>query len=101
MERLNCHLDENYLQEPLQSAYSAKHSIETAMVKVFDDLFCTISDGKYVLLVLLDLSAEFDTIDHDVLMLRLQKLFGLKGDALQWLCSYFSNQHIVRKTINS
>ena len=62
------------------------------MVKVFDDLLCTINDHKYVLLVLLDLRAAFDTIDHDVLMLHLQKLFGQKGDALKWLRSYFSNR---------
>ena len=51
------------------------------MVKVFDNLLCTINDRKYILLVLLDLIPAFDTIDHDVLMLLLQKLIGLKGEA--------------------
>ena len=68
-------MDENNFQEQLQSAYRAKHTIETAMIKVFDDLLCTINDRKYILLVLLDLSAALDTISHDVFMLLLCKLF--------------------------
>ncbi len=45
------------------------------------------------LLVLLDLSAAFDTIDHDILIDRLQNYTGIQGQALRWFTSYRSNRY--------
>ena len=103
MQRVNDHLDANNLREPLQSAYCSKHSTETALVRVFSDILCTINEQKCVLLVLLDLSAAFDTINHKVLLTRLEKLFGVTGEALEWLKSYFQNrrQRVVLGTHSS
>ena len=92
MKRMNDHLELHNLCEPLQSAYRAHHSTETAMVKVMNDILLSIDSKKCVLLVLLDLSAAFDTIDHTVLMQRLTTSFGITGQALDWLHSYFSNR---------
>ena len=92
MGRLNDHLDAHSLREPCQSAYRAAHSTETALIKVFNDMLCAVDQRQYVLLVLLDLSAAFDTIDHDSMHLRLKKLFGIEGEALAWLRSYFSSR---------
>ena len=44
--------------------------------------------SRWSLLVLLDLSASFDTVDPDILIHRLQSLLGLRGSALQWFRSY-------------
>ena len=47
---------------------------------------------KGVFLVLLDLSCAFDTVDHGILLKRMEKEIGLRGTALQWLRSYFTNR---------
>ena len=78
MSRFNAHLDTHKLREPLQSAYRAKQSTETALIKVLNDILCVVDDRQCVLLVLLDLSAAFDTIDHDKMLFRLKELFGRK-----------------------
>ena len=67
--RLFAHLQDNGIMEKLQSAYKAKHSTETALLIVYNDvMLCTcIDQGKGCILVLLDLSAAFDTVDHTVL----------------------------------
>lgn len=57
----------NDLLAKLQSAYRRFHSTETALLRVFNDIFCAIDRHQEVVLVLLDLSSAFDTIDHSVL----------------------------------
>jgi hypothetical protein len=54
-------------------------------------MYC-LSKGEIVMLVLLDLSAAFDTIDHTILLERLKKQFGVEGTALNWFKSYISNR---------
>ena len=67
------HLTENGLHEPLQSAYTANHSTETTLLKVTNDICIALDKRHCVFLVLLDLSAAFDTIDidHDMFLQRL------------------------------
>ncbi|XP_070182474.1 uncharacterized protein [Littorina saxatilis] len=78
--------------EPLQSAYRADHSTETALLKVANDLLTACDSGSVSLLALLDLSAAFDTIDHDILLARLNTTFGITGTALGWFCSYLTGR---------
>jgi len=73
---------------PLQSAYRKQHSTETALVKILDDLYRVIDEQKAAVLIGLDLSAAFDTIDHDTLINRLQSVFGVTGVALEWIEAY-------------
>ena len=51
-----------------------------------------VDNGSSVILLLLDLSAAFDTVDHDILLSRLSGRFGIKGSALSWFRSYLSNR---------
>ena len=70
-EQLINHISKNELIENFQSAYKAGHSTETALLRVANDMLCSIDDGNISVLTMLDLSAAFDTIDHDILLDRL------------------------------
>ena len=82
------HMEDNGLSDPLQSAYRPKHSTESALIKVTDDIMNGIDSKKVVFMVLLDLSAAFDTVDHLVLLSRLHHRFNICGSVLNWLQSY-------------
>ena len=65
------------------TAYRQGHSTETAVLKVIYDIIDTADSQKITLLGLLDMSAAFDTVDHKILMRRLEESFGVRGQALQ------------------
>ena len=85
-------LSNNYLYPIFQSAYRAYHSTETALLKVQNDLLPNMDRGHVTLLVLLDLSSAFDTIDHSILLSTLQHKFGLDGLVLSWFKSYLTGR---------
>ena len=91
-KRLRAHLKQNDLFPKYQSAYREHHSTETAMLRVQNDILKHIDRGNCVALVLLDLSAAFDTIDHKLLLDRLEKNFGISSKALHWVSSYMENR---------
>ena len=64
------------------------HSTETALVKINYDILSSLDAGKCTVLVSLDLSAAFDTINHNVLLNRLQYIYGITGTAFKWFQSY-------------
>ena len=66
------YLETNKLMPPLQSAYRKNHSTETALLRVLNDILTTLDHRQDVVLVMLDLSAAFDTLDHDILISRLR-----------------------------
>ena len=92
------HLTENDLLDPFQGAYRAGHSTETALTRVKHDIDMAMDQGKAVILVTLDLSAAFDTIDHGILIQRLEKCCGVTGLAKQWIMSYLEDrkQTVIR-----
>ena len=73
-------------------AYRPGQSTETALLKVVNDTLSELDEGKFSVLVLLDLSAAFDTTDHDILLYRLHHVFGIQGTALSWFKSYLTNR---------
>jgi len=89
---LNKYLINNNLNESLQSAYKSGHSTETALVRVKNYIMMPTDQGKPEILVLLDLSAAFDTIDHNVLFSRLKDMFGLSDKVLEWFRSYLEQR---------
>lgn len=81
-DRLRSHLERFDLYEALQSAYRSNHSVETTLLRVMNDLLCAFNAQNYVLLVLLDLSAAFDTVKHDILNERFKTIVNVDGVAL-------------------
>ena len=84
------HLQSHSLLEPFQSAYRKCHTTETALLRVVNDLLQASDRSCLSILSLLDLSAAFDTIDHNILITRLRSTFGCSGMVLEWFISYLS-----------
>ena len=96
--QMNAFLDVSGTLPSHQSAYRKYHSTETALLKVLSDLATAADGGQVSLLSLLDLSAAFDTVDHGILIKRLQNTHGVEGTALRWITSYLTDrtQRVVR-----
>ena len=90
--RLLEHMSENNLLDPMQSAYRKGHSTETALLRVHNDILSAVDKGNGVGLILLDLSAAFDTVDHTIFLTFLEDCIGLKGSPLSLLRSYLTNR---------
>ncbi len=90
--RTKQHMSTHRLYEKMQSAYREHHSTETALLRVHNDIMQAIDDKGAVVLLLLDLSAAFDTVDHQILLTRLSTHLGIEGSALNWFRSYLSNR---------
>ena len=91
-EQLINYLQSNNMMPKLQSAYRRHHSTETALLRIISDLLRAADEGNVTLLGLLDLSAAFDCVDHDILLRRLQKTFGISSTALEWIESFVSHR---------
>ena len=90
--RLFDQMTTNGLHECLQTSYKKYHSTETALTCIHGDILRAVDEKQCVILLLLDLSAAFDTIDHDMLLSRLWKYIGLCDTALNWFRSYLSQR---------
>ena len=90
--RINSHLQTFPSLCPFQSAYRKFHSTETALLRIHNDLITANNQQKVSALILLDLSAAFDTIDHNILLTRLSSTFGISGTALTLLTSYLHDR---------
>ena len=88
--QLKNHLSGNNLLEIFQSAYRQNHSTETAVLIVFDGLLGSADERLVSLVALLDLSAAFDTLDHPILLKRLETTFGVRG-TVSYLCGRFQS----------
>ncbi len=78
--------------EEFQSGFRPHHNTGTALVKITNDLLLASAQGCISLLVLLELNAAFNTIDHDILIDRMQNYMGIQCQALRWFRSYLSDR---------
>lgn len=87
-------LMENNIMDVFQSGFRTKHSTESALLKVTNDILLGIDSGKNVASMMLDLSAAFDTLNHTILIERLRDYVGINGVALKWFSSVKIGNHV-------
>ena len=91
-DRLFEHMRDNFLYMPLQSAYRQNCSTETALLHTHDSVIRSIDERKGVILLLIDLSAAFDTNDHAILLNLLSNNIGVKDRCLSWFAAYLEHR---------
>jgi exonuclease III len=91
-KQLTEYTDTNKLFSDFQSGYRKGHSCETAVTRIHNDILLMVDRKENVVLLLLDLSAAFDTINHKLLLKKLTNLYGINGYVLKWLESYLVNR---------
>ena len=91
--QLQDHVKTYSLHDKFQSAYRPAHSTETAMLRITNDLLLAADDGQVGCLVLLDLSAAFDTIDHRIFLQKLSSRLHLSKSAVHWFASYLEDRY--------
>ena len=92
VNQLSDHMNKVWPPPSGQSAYRPFHSTETTLLKVQSDILLNMYYQKVTLLVMLDLNAAFDTIDHSILLETLGSGFGVGGKALKCFTSYLSQR---------
>lgn len=75
-----------------QSGYKPKHSCETLLLRVTNDIIVSLDKSKCTIKLLVDLSAAFDTVDHDELKDKLWFELGIRGKVYDWFVSFLSNR---------
>ena len=93
LQQLSDHLNATDILKPFQSAYRADHSTETLLLRVTNDLLIACDQGSFSILSLLDPSAAFETLDHNILLKRLMLRFVISGVVLGWLESYLTERN--------
>ena len=101
LHKLLSHLQESNLSNPFQSGYRPGHSTETVLLRIVNDILSALDNDNISVLLLSDLSATFDTIDHQILLSRLISVFDIQSTALQWFQSYLSDRYQSTSVNNS
>ena len=91
-DQIHIHMMTHLLYPEFQSAYRKNHMTETALVRVTNDILMKMNTQEVTLLVMFDLSAAFDTVNHNILLTRLNEELGICGLALEWFKSYLATK---------
>ena len=97
--QLNSYLHENHILNPYQSAYIKNKSTETAMIHILKNIHLSDASPHGSVVILLDVSAAFDTLDHNILINRLTSI-EISGTTLDWFISYITDR-FYQISINS
>ena len=88
LKQFNIHCDNNNLLPDYQLAYRQNYSTETSIIKLCNDVFWEMENQQLTAFIAIDLSAAFDTVDHDILLNVLMAKFNVTGTALKLLDNY-------------
>ena len=89
--RLHKHLKENDILYKKQFGFQQNHSTEHAILQLIDQVNNSLERNQFTLGIFIDLSKDFDTVDHKILISKL-KNYGVTGNNLKWFESYFNNR---------
>ena len=92
VNRLFSHMTDNNLHDLMQSAYKPYHSTESALLRVKNDLLSAMDEQQATYFAMIDLSAAFDTVDHNVLLSFINETIGIEGTAWKWFQSYLTGR---------
>ena len=92
LARIQSHITSSPSFNQYQSAYRRHHSTKTSILHTLDNILHSPDSGKSTIVISLDLSAAFDTIDHQILLSRLNTSFRISDTTLSWLQSYLTNR---------
>ena len=92
--QMTSYLETNNLLPGIQSGFRKGHSTETLLLRLLSDVYAAIDSSQVTLLALFDVSAAFDTVDHEILLKRLSVSFGLSDTLLLWLRSYLTERSL-------
>ena len=101
LKKLNAHLDDNNLNISQQYGYKKGHSCETLLVKLINDVLLGFDNNFATVLLLLDLSAAFDTVNINILLSILQYQIGIRGIAYEWFSSFLLDRTMSVKVNES
>ncbi len=93
-------LTKNNILDKFQSGFRCRHSTESALLRVVNDLLLISDAGNHAALILLDLSAAFDTVDHSILLNRLKHFVRIQGTVYTWFASYLEQRSFTVKLGN-
>ena len=85
------YFETNNLLHPSHHGFRSKHNTSTAILQMFDTWLDAMEDDEISAVILIDLSAAFDVVDHNILLQKL-KLYGIEADTLAWFESYLSGR---------
>ncbi len=90
-KRLITFLNKYNILYKYQFGFRENYSTTLALIEILDNILEEIENGKFVAGIYLDLSKAFDTVDHNILLHKLNH-YGIRGNALNWFSSYLNNR---------
>ena len=100
LDQFRKHHDNHRMIPDYQSAYHANCSCETALLKIMNDILWAMERQDITALIAIDLSAAFNTVDHNILTEVLHRRSGVTETALEWFASYLRPQ-FCRVNVNN
>jgi exonuclease III len=90
-QRLIDYLNKNKLIYDLQFGFRQKYSTQMAIICLMDKIINALEKGNYTVGIFLDFSKAFDTVNHDILITKLDR-YGIRGNAKKWITSYLTDR---------